>query len=360
MRAIHTGSVMPLALMFLVILPSDRSYCVAWSNVWRISHTAMSKVYRNNAHQHIMSLSSMGAAAADGASSDVVTRKPELGVAKADRVDHPTISILLETDRFLVVNKPAGIPYHNDDDENLGILNVLRLQLENQRGDSAPRLYGVHRLDRVTSGILLFAKDSVTAGMIQRAFQSGSVVKYYTAISHNKATKKKQGWVQGKMVRGRRKSWYLTRDENGDNFAKTRFFTAGLGHLGATADSSPKTLILFRPYTGKTHQLRVAAKSVGLPLAGDPVYNGIDNAMRTYLHATALHIPASCFLTDTDSVQEAIAIWCPPPFGEAWADGCTSIEKDFREVLDKLVQKHCDCPEIQELLDLSSKNTAPE
>jgi hypothetical protein len=63
--------------------------------------------------------------------------------------------------------------------------------------------------------------------------------------------------------------------------------------------------MLFRPHTGRTHQLRVAAKSLGLPLAGDPLYatsgfNGNDittpvlSVPRTCLHATALYIPAEC------------------------------------------------------------------
>ncbi|GAX18712.1 hypothetical protein FisN_26Hh002 [Fistulifera solaris] len=144
-------------------------------------------------------------------------------------------------------------------------------------------------------------------------------------------------------------------------FAQTRFFSAGLGQLSAadglaplslsnskeTAPLAPRTLLLLRPYTGKTHQLRVAAKSVGLPLAGDPVYKDrYDSSAtldRTYLHATALEIPAS---KDDTSIcfPESISLWCPPPFAHFWQN-----EKEFNEVLQRLVDKHCESAELRAL-----------
>lgn len=282
-----------------------------------------------------------------------------------------------------------------------------------------PRLYGVHRLDRVTSGILVLAKDAATAGRIQRAFRDGSIiVKYYIGLSAEKATQRKQGWVRGTMVRGRRKSWYLVREDDPATShhrdggsanppqkpttttsqpAKTRFFAAGLGHLpnnnrNATINSSsssndtnttiskthndqrrrqrpsPRTLILFRPYTGKTHQLRVAAKSVGLPLLGDPIY-GTATHGRTYLHAAAIHIPASVFVGNDDDKNSQsntllnngnqheivdhknVTLWCLPSFQDAWGrqedtNNAQENSREFDATLHALIRKHCDCPEL--------------
>ena len=258
---------------------------------------------------------------------------------------HPTIPILFESDHILAINKPTGIPHHDDGEES-GILSVLRQQQASSAIQYQGRLYGVHRLDRVTSGILLFAKDQEMAANLTKAFRDGTVTKYYTGLSAKKPNSKKQGWVKGNMVRGRRKSWYLTRDLRGDNFAVTRYFTAGLSGLTGSSNSNvhhedplPKTLILFQPMTGKTHQLRVAAKSVGLPLQGDPVYTdgGEDRTggSRTYLHATGLHV-------DLES-EQSITIWSPPPFGHLWTGG-------FYHALNRLVEKHCtDCQPLLEL-----------
>lgn len=296
------------------------------------------------------------------------------------QIDTTHIPILLETDHVFIVNKPPGISHGNDSENNeLGILNVLRRQQEQGLLSSSytGRLYGVHRLDRVTSGILVLAKDAPTARRLTLSFRQGLVVKYYTGISRHKPAAKKQGWVTGGMVRGRRKSWQLTLDTVSSNsnssssssipnYARTRFFTAGLGGLSddlvqdesSTQSQSqpPKTLLLFRPYTGRTHQLRVAAKSVGLALFNDPVYSdgfeqpdtntataGTTNTPRTYLHATGFHLPGS----EANGTQD-ITIWSPPPFDHLWNE---SGQDDFRTIFNKLVHKHCDCPAILEILE---------
>ncbi len=253
--------------------------------------------------------------------------------------DEPTLSndievpILYESERILVVNKPSGIAHHNDD-SLLGILNIIR----EQRGE---RLWGVHRLDRVTSGILIMAKDAAMAQALTASFATGTISKFYLGISKRRPTKKKQGWVQGGMVRSRDKSWKLTKTI-GTNFAKTRFFTAPI-----LCNGEKFTLLLFRPYTGKTHQLRVAAKSMGMPLWGDPIYKDGSTEMsdmlpnRTYLHASGIVIPP---LLEN---PESIVLWCPPPFEDILGN-TTDI------IISNLMRKHCDVPEMLNLVELSS------
>lgn len=340
----------------------------------------------------------------------MVRKETDRTPSSADTAAFP--SILLETDRYLVIDKPPNLSHHSsfrsptsdglenpthparvgdegevgDDDEEgeEGVLAGLRRHQADGRLNYAGRLYGVHRLDRVTSGILVLAKDGETARTLTTAFRQGTAVKYYTGLSHGKPTAKKQGWVKGGMERGRRKSWYLTRGTGQDrlpNYAVTRFFTAGLGSLQAyrapsnpegldLSDESdvlllpsPRTLLLFRPYTGRTHQLRVAAKSVGLPLSGDPLYrdtgtlpfasggrsvgvapvaswkNGGD---RTYLHATGLHIPLP-------SLNHNLTVFSPPRFEDWWTDG--TGRQLFRQQVMRLFEKHCDEPAILNLAE---------
>jgi 23S rRNA-/tRNA-specific pseudouridylate synthase len=259
---------------------------------------------------------------------------------------HAAPAVLYESGRVIAVCKPEGVSHHDDGNVDSGIVSLIRSHQASGEIEYQGRIYGVHRLDRVTSGILLFAKDPTTAGILSTKFRNGEITKYYCGISGKKPVKRKQGWVQGNMVKGRRKSWLLTRDleAESDNFAKTRFFTAGLSSLtGQLVDTEiqPKTLILFRPYTGKTHQIRVAAKSVGLPLLGDPVYKDGSSkdkeAPRTYLHACALH----CELDN----EEVITVWSPPPFGDLWdPSGKELFDQNCREI----VGKHCDCDAISE------------
>jgi tRNA pseudouridine32 synthase / 23S rRNA pseudouridine746 synthase len=295
--------------------------------------------------------------------------------------------VLYETDRILVIHKPSGISHHDQSHSNItrtisGILSLIRQFQRKQQQQPIDesfsytgRLYGVHRLDQVTSGILLLAKDAEAAQRLTAAFRSYAkqyhlsedsprvppIQKYYVALSAHNPKKKKQGWIRGVMARGRRKSWYLIPQNESterSHFAVTRFFTAGLGHI--FPQHIPRTLLLFRPYTGKTHQLRVAAKSIGLPLVGDPIYSSSQTGntaqalpRRTYLHATAL-----CW--EGDGVLPGFSVFCPPPAGfvtdflqedddseRNLAAKNTSMALFHRAFYD-LIEKHCrvDCPTI--------------
>jgi tRNA pseudouridine32 synthase/23S rRNA pseudouridine746 synthase len=267
------------------------------------------------------------------------------------------IRVLYESDHILAIDKPPHIPYHDDLlNEQKGILSCIRQLQLNHEIEYQGRLYGVHRLDRVTSGILLFAKSSNVARDLSESFKQKHVSKYYVALSTQKPKKKKQGWVKGDMVPSRRKSWKLTNSYT--NPAVTRFFTAGLGNSAArkhddgrhlNEDSTvlsttniPKTMILYIPHTGKTHQLRVASKSLGLPILGDPIYSNRHEAKemtRTYLHALALHVNLN---------GEDITIYNPPT---SWFHSEElTMYGHMEQVLYELMTKHCKCSEILSLV----------
>ena len=293
-----------------------------------------------------------------------------------------TIPILYESERVIAINKPHGFPHHDDMDSNTpGILTLFRhLQsLDASQNSNAidykGRIYGVHRLDRATSGILLLAKDKETAGLLTQKFRRRDVIKYYFAISSKKPKKQKQGWVKGDMAKGRRGAWMLQKTL--DDPAITRFFTAGLGALGGdvveelkqlAADMAsggggggpiPKTAILFRPHTGRTHQLRVAAKAIGMPILMDPYYGDGNaaaslsplskNVQRTYLHASALFLRLGDGDEDDEGTTvEDISIWCPPPFEGLWEEGAGA---QFHDIVATLMKKHSESDDILRTMD---------
>lgn len=145
------------------------------------------------------------------------------------------------------------------------------------------------------------------------------------------------------MSRSRGKSWKLNRGPQfKENFAKTRFFTTKLvpDESGEVQDESTRkfTCILFRPFTGRTHQLRVAAKSMGIAWLGDLIYkDGQDNIVsdRTFLHASGISIPST-------ACEAEINLWNPPPF-ESLAG-----KSEVDSVLSVLMHKHCDVPTLLE------------
>ncbi len=169
---------------------------------------------------------------------------------------------------FIVLHKAAGVSFHSDDGAGLVVL------AEQQLGC---KLYPVHRLDKVTSGLIILALNSVAAARLTELFAQHRIEKYYLALSQGKPAKK-QGWVKGDMAPARRGSWKLLGSQH--NPAVTYFISRGFTGL-------PFRAFLLKPYSGKTHQLRVALKSQGAAILGDTQYQAT-TADRVYLHAYAL------------------------------------------------------------------------
>ncbi|MEO9274082.1 TIGR01621 family pseudouridine synthase [Marinomonas sp. 5E14-1] len=178
------------------------------------------------------------------------------------------VQIIFRCDDYWMVNKPAGMSFHAESDE-VGMMQSLA----NMHPDVT--FYPVHRLDKMTSGLLIVACNKEAAATFGEKFEKHDIEKRYLAISKRKP-KKKQGTVSGGMQPSRRGQWKLTQEAK--NFAVTQFFSSAF---------QGNRVFLVRPLTGKTHQIRVALKSIGSPILGDSRYGG-DESDRGYLHAYAL------------------------------------------------------------------------
>ena len=180
-----------------------------------------------------------------------------------------TLKLVFEHTDFLVLDKPSGLSFHSEFEAGVVALAEVQFGL---------KLYAVHRLDKGTSGLLLLAKSSEAAAQLSALFQNQLIQKFYLALTDQKP-KKKQGWVKGDMVQARRSAWKLT--NNLTNPAVSYF-------LSAFYDVEGRRAFLVKPFTGKTHQVRVALKSVSATILGDELYQGTA-ADRLYLHAYALY-----------------------------------------------------------------------
>ncbi|BBF84040.1 ribosomal large subunit pseudouridine synthase D [Aquitalea magnusonii] len=197
-------------------------------------------------------------------------------------------TLLYSDPRFYLINKHPGVSFHREGEEE-GLLDAVRAGLQ----DDA--VWPVHRLDRLTSGLILLARSSQVASQFGSAFAEHAVEKYYLALSDRKP-QKKQGLIKGDMEKGRGGAWRLLPTMH--NPAITQFFSFSV--------QPGLRLFLLRPHSGKTHQLRVALKSQSAPILGDTLYGG-SAADRGYLHAYALR-----FRLD----GEAFSFVCPPDQGE--------------------------------------------
>jgi tRNA pseudouridine32 synthase / 23S rRNA pseudouridine746 synthase len=171
---------------------------------------------------------------------------------------------------FVVIYKKPDTSFHSESGSP-GVFETLK-----QR-EGFEELFPVHRLDKVTSGLLVMAKNAAANRALTQAFANREVEKFYLAISAKKP-QKKQGLVKGDMAPARRGAWKLL--PGNENPAVTQFFNKGLGE--------GLRLFIVKPHTGKTHQIRVALKSLGAPIVGDELYGGKTPADRVYLHALSL------------------------------------------------------------------------
>ena len=236
---------------------------------------------------------------------------------------------LFEHPDFIVMDKPAGISVHKDADD-LGYV----MALSRQRGES---LWLVHRLDKMTSGLLVLARNETAAAYVSGLFAKREVDKLYLAISTHKP-KRKQGMISGDMQSARRGSWKLLRSNK--NPAKTEFTSMGL--------DEGYRLILCHPLSGKTHQIRVALKSEGAPICGDTRYGGASSD-RGYLHAWQLG-----FIY----MGEAFNFRADPLEGQLFK---IASDKDlFTRLMTVSIPQHWSLPHLSELADGASSSNGRE
>lgn len=192
-----------------------------------------------------------------------------------------SLRILARSPEYLVISKPAGLAFHQEGEE-AGVMQILRQMETEGKLPAGERLFPVHRLDTITSGILVIARGRKSANQIGNEFRFGRVEKVYCAISE-KAPTRVMGTISGDMEKAREGNWQLTRSQKDP--AVTHFIS-----VPYKTDRAMR-LFLLRPATGKTHQIRVALKSTGSPILGDGRYGGYGRAReeeRGYLHAYAI------------------------------------------------------------------------
>jgi tRNA pseudouridine32 synthase/23S rRNA pseudouridine746 synthase len=197
------------------------------------------------------------------------------------------IAILHEDAQLLAVGKPPGrivIPGRSGSERS------LREELEGEHG----RLWVVHRLDRGTSGVLLFARTAEAHRTLNLAFDAGEPEKRYLALV--RGTPPEEVRVDLALARGRKGRMRPARiGELGAKAAATRF--RRLEAWSAPELGGPYALLEAVPETGRTHQIRIHLLSIGVPLALDPDYgeegplrrrDGTAWLARTPLHAERL------------------------------------------------------------------------
>ncbi len=212
----------------------------------------------------------------------------------------PTIDLLFVDSHVVVANKPSGLLVHRgwDDDDDVAMFRV--------RDALGQQVHPLHRLDRGTSGALLFARTREAASRLSKAFEEGRIEKQYLAL------------VRGNPPDAGVIDHPIPRKEGGPRVpAVTRFRCIARSHVDRCS------LVLAMPETGRLHQVRRHLRHIDHPLVGD-VTHGSGEINRHYratynLHRLALHAHLLAFEHPITAVRIAVSAPVPDDLGSTLA-----------------------------------------
>jgi len=201
------------------------------------------------------------------------------------------LKILYEDEDIVAVNKPAGLITHSDGrtkEETAEDWFKEKYLADTDEGSAKKNGY-VHRLDRDTSGVLIFAKNENVYDFLRKAFTNREVKKTYLAIFFG-IPKEKKGMIDFDIGRSR-KDFRL---RSAQPKAKGRLRDA-ITRYEVIGENSEYALLNVNPETGRTHQIRVHFKAIHHPIVGDILYApGRQNTLgvsRLGLHASEIDLP---------------------------------------------------------------------
>jgi len=211
--------------------------------------------------------------------SDVLEMNDVLTLQNDDNLDlkplKKKINIIYEDDHYLIINKPINILVHSDGNQNVdnNLVNAVAYYYQN-KGLDIPVMY-CHRLDKDTSGLMIFAKDPLTESYIKALIESRELHREYLAIA--------SGVIDKNVV--------INKGIGRDRHVNGKYRVSPDGKEAITLVDVYKkfkkyTAVLVNLKTGRTHQIRVHMSSIGHPLLGDTLYGGNLNLMkRQALHS---------------------------------------------------------------------------
>jgi len=225
-----------------------------------------------------------------------------------------SLDILYEDNHCLALNKPAGWPTTHFDGTEETVDRLAKAYLKEKHNKPGNVFLGVvHRLDKPTSGVLLFARTSKAAARLSEQFREGGVEKTYWAIVEEDLASRRRQPPEFKDDNGSLEDWLKKNDATarvevvppktpGSQFARL-LYTVKARHEGLT-------WLELRPHTGRKHQLRVQLASRGCPVYGDKKYG----SPHLFGPAIALHARSLTFLHPVTKEPIALTAELPRPW----------------------------------------------
>ncbi len=222
-------------------------------------------------------------------------------------IDDSAPSIVYEDNHILVAIKPQNMPSQGDSSGDLDFLSQLKEYLVKKYNKPGNAYLGLlHRLDRPTGGVMVFAKTSKAASRISEQIRGGDFEKTYAAVT------------VGRPNRTGRVEHYLVKDEKTNTVTLAPASLAGVkraeSDIRVVQEKNGLSLVSVKLITGRTHQARVQLKALGSPIAGDKRYGG-----DKYLAAPHLALWAYKLSFVHPVTGEAMKFISLPPDEQPWS-----------------------------------------
>lgn len=176
------------------------------------------------------------------------------------------LTVLYEDNQIIVVIKPQNVPTQSDDSKDVDMLSMVKAYVKEKYNKEGEAFIGlVHRLDRPTGGVMVFARNSKSAKRLTEQFQAHTTEKIYYAVTNGVVKYKKDTLIN-----------YLEKNEK-ENIVKV----VPMGVSGAKKaelvyeeleNNGKESLLKIQILTGRSHQIRVQMANIGFPLYGDGKY----------------------------------------------------------------------------------------
>lgn len=181
------------------------------------------------------------------------------------------LNVIYEDNHVIVVIKPAGVPSQQDKTGDIDMLTYVREYIREKYNKPGNVYVGlVHRLDRMTSGLMVFAKTSKGASRLSNSIREGDFKKEYLAAVHGNL--EQDGTLENYLFKDERTNTSSVVNESKRNAKHAKLEYSVLGYT--RYKGKEYTYIKVKLYTGRHHQIRVQFSHIGHPLYGDVKYGG--------------------------------------------------------------------------------------
>ncbi len=199
------------------------------------------------------------------------------------RINMEKIDILYEDNHIIVVTKPFGIPSQADNSNDEDMLSIVKTYLKNKYQKTGNVFLGlVHRLDRVTGGVMVFAKTSKAASRLSEQIRTNQFHKQYLAVIEGIGFPRR-GVLQDYLYKNREKNKVYVCSSN-KKHAKECFL-----EYTVLAEKDNFSFVKIKLITGRSHQIRVQFSSRNYPIAGDVKY-GSHKELGNHIALWAYHL----------------------------------------------------------------------